>query len=212
MGASSGASAPAAAHIEPEPREWQLRATWVGARLLCGAAAFFFLAFVFAYFYLRSLDVNKDWKIGAVHPSIGLGVIIAVTLVLSAALLRLATRRPDNTIALGLASLTLALLAVVLQVVEWTTLGFGPASGGYASVFIGWTALYAVFALVSAYWIETQIATAWRHQREGVRQRRHEGVVGDDRELFSAALEACSFFWAFYVAAGVLAFVILYVV
>jgi heme/copper-type cytochrome/quinol oxidase subunit 3 len=212
MEASTGASAPAARHIEPEPREWQLRATWVGARLLCGAAAFFFLAFVFAYFYLRSLDLNKDWKIGAVHPSIGLGVAIAATLVLSAALFRLAASRPDDTVRFGLASVILAVFAVVLQVIEWTTLGFGPVSGGYASVFIGWTALYAVFALVSAYWLETQVATAWRHQREGVRRRRHEGVVGDDRELLSAGLEACSFFWAFYVGAGVLAFVILYVV
>ncbi|MDQ6607041.1 MAG: hypothetical protein M3Z06_10915 [Actinomycetota bacterium] len=212
MEAFTGASAPAARHIEPEPREWQLRAMWVGARLLCGAAAFFFLAFVFAYFYLRSLDVNKNWKIGAVHPSIGLGVAIAATLLLSAVMLRLATRRPHATVLLGLVSLALALLAVVLQVTEWTTLGFGPTSGGYASVFIGWTALYAVFGLASAYWIETQIATAWRHQREGVRRLRHEGVVGDDRELLSAGLEACSFFWAFYVGAGILAFVILYVV
>jgi heme/copper-type cytochrome/quinol oxidase subunit 3 len=212
MEASTGASAPAARHIEPEPREWQLRATWVGARLLCGATAFFFLAFVFAYFYLRSLDTDKHWKIGPANPSIGLGVAIVVTLVLSALLLRLAAGRPDHTVRFGLAAVFLALLAVVLQVVEWTTLRFGPISGGYASVFIGWTGCYAVFALVSAYWLETQVATAWRHQREGVRRRRHEGVVGDDRELLSAGLEACSFFWAFYVGAGVLAFVILYVV
>jgi heme/copper-type cytochrome/quinol oxidase subunit 3 len=206
------ASAPAAAHIEPEPREWQPRALWVGARLLCGAAAFFFMAFVFAYFYLRSLDVNKSWKIGSVNVPFGFGLAIAVALVLSAVLLRLATSRPEKVVALGAGALGLALLAVVLQVIEWTTLGFGPASGGYASVFIGWTAFYAVFAVTSAYWIETQVATAWRSQREGVRQRRHEGVVGDDRELLSAGLEACSFFWAFYVAIGVVAFVILYVV
>ncbi len=49
---------------------------WVGARQLCGAASFFFVSFVFAYFYLRSLDSNKSWKIGAVNPGIGLGVVI----------------------------------------------------------------------------------------------------------------------------------------
>ena len=36
-----GASAPAHAHIEPEPPEWQPRALWVSARLLCGAMSFF---------------------------------------------------------------------------------------------------------------------------------------------------------------------------
>jgi heme/copper-type cytochrome/quinol oxidase subunit 3 len=206
------ASAPFAPHIEPEPSEWQPRALWATARLLCGVAAFFFLAFVFAYFYLRSLDVNKSWKIGAVNPSIGLGVAIVVVLVASAVLLRLAARRPFDGLGLGVAALVLALAAVVLQVIEWTTLGFGPDSGAYASVFIGWTAFYAVFALVCAYWIETQVASVWRARREGIDRPRREGVPADDVELLDAGLEACSFFWAFYVASGALAFVILYLV
>src|SRR5450755_2314867 len=187
------ASAPAAPHIEPEPREWQPRALWVGARLLCGAAAFFFMAFVFAYFYLRSLDVNKSWKIGSVNVPFGFGLAIAVALVLSAVLLRLATSRPEKVVALGAGALGLALLAVVLQVIEWTTLGFGPASGGYASVFIGWTAFYAVFAVTSAYWIETQIATAWRRRRHGVETTPAEVLT--DSAVVSSGLEACSFFW-----------------
>ena len=206
------ASAPLAPHIEPEPHGSQPRALWVTARLLCGAAAFFFLAFVFAYFYLRSLDTNGKWKIGAVNPSIGLGIAITVVLVVSAALLRLAVSRPADAVRLGAASLALALLAVLLQVIEWTTLGFGPASGAYASVFIGWTVLYAVFALPCAYWIETQVASSWRARREGIDRPRREGVPSDDVELLVAGTEACSFFWSFYVACGVLAFAILYVV
>jgi heme/copper-type cytochrome/quinol oxidase subunit 3 len=198
------ASSPTGPYIEPEPREWQPRAMWVGSRLLCGAAAFFFMAFVFAYFYLRSLNVHGSWKIGAVNPSIGLGVAIAVVLVASAALLRAAVAQSAAAIRLGTASLLLALLAVVLQVVEWTTLGFGGASGAYASVFIGWTATYVVFAVCCIYWIQTQIATIRRERREG------PGLSGP--ELTAAGLEACSFFWTFYVAIGVLAFVILYLV
>jgi heme/copper-type cytochrome/quinol oxidase subunit 3 len=198
------ASAPTGPYLEPEPREWQPRAMWVGARLLSGAAAFFFLAFLFAYFYLRSLNVNKSWKIGSVHPSLGLGVTIAVALVISAALLRLAVNRPQAALRLGAVALLLALLAIVLQVVEWMTLGFGGASGGYASVFIGWTVAYAVFALACVFWIETQVATIWRARREGPG---HGGA-----QLTGAGFEACSFFWTFYVALGVLAFVVLYVV
>src|SRR5437763_15573818 len=99
------ASAPSGPYIEPEPREWQPRALFVGARLLCGAAAFFFMAFVFAYFYLRSLDVHKNWKIGAVHPSIGLGVTIVVVLVLSALLLRPAASHPALTAPPGASAL-----------------------------------------------------------------------------------------------------------
>ena len=89
----------------------------------------------------------------------------------------------------------------MLQVIAWTTLGFGPASGGYASVYVGWTAWYAVFTVGCVYWIETQIASIWRLGREGVKRPRAEGVPADDVELLGAGLEACSFFWAFYVGA-----------
>jgi heme/copper-type cytochrome/quinol oxidase subunit 3 len=203
------ASAPTHPEIELEPPEWQPRALWVGARQLCGAAAFFFVSFVFAYFYLRSLDLNKDWKIGSVHPSLGLGVAILVVLIVSAGLLSAAAARPELTVRAGGAALALALLAVVLQVIEWTTLGFGPASGGYASVFIGWTLVYAVFSLACAYWIETQVATAWRRRRHGIGATPAEVLT--DIETVHAGLRACSFFWTFYVGFGVVAFVLLYV-
>jgi heme/copper-type cytochrome/quinol oxidase subunit 3 len=205
----ASASAPTHPDIELEPPEWQPRALWVGARQLCGAAAFFLVSFVFAYFYLRSLDSNKDWKIGSVHPSLGLGVAILVALILSAVALRTAATQSDMAVRAGTAALLLALLAVVLQVVQWTTLGFGPASGGYASVFIGWTAFYSVFALACAYWIETQVATAWRRRREGVGATPADVLT--DEAVLIAGIRACSFFWTFYVASGVVLFVVLYV-
>jgi heme/copper-type cytochrome/quinol oxidase subunit 3 len=204
----ASASAPTHPEIELEPPEWQPRAMWVGARQLCGAAAFFFMAFVFAYFYLRSLDTHKDWKIGSVNPPIGFGVAILVALLLSAAALRMAATQSERRVAVGAGALVLVLLAVVLQVIEWTTLGFGPASGGYASVYVGWTAFYSVFALASAYWIETQVATAWRRRREGVLVT--SAQVLTDAAVEKASLEACSFFWTFYVALGVVLFVLLY--
>src|ERR1035437_8372048 len=202
------ASVPTHPQIELEPPEWQPRAMWVGARQLCGAISFFFVAFVFAYFYLRSLDTNKDWKIGSVHPSIGLGVVIVVALLLSGGALRASATRPELAVRGGAAALALAVLSVVLQVIEWTTLGFGPASGGYASVFIGWTAFYAVFTLFCAYWIETQVATVWRRQRHGVPDTPAEVLT--DTALTRAGIEACSLFWTFYVVNGVILFVLLY--
>jgi heme/copper-type cytochrome/quinol oxidase subunit 3 len=202
------ASAPTHAHIELEPPEWQPRAMWVSARQLCGAASFFFLAFVFAYFYLRSLDTNKDWKIGSVNPSLGLGILILVVLILSAVALRAAATRAELAVRASAGALLLALLSVVLQVIQWTTLGFGPASGGYASVYIGWTAFYAVFTLFCAYWIETQVATVWRRQRHGVPDISAEVLT--DTALTRAGIEACSFFWTFYVVNGVILFVLLY--
>jgi heme/copper-type cytochrome/quinol oxidase subunit 3 len=197
------ASAPHASHIEAEPPEWQPRVMWATARLLSGAIAFFFAAFLFAYFYLRLLDVNHGWKLGHVVRPTGFGIAIVVVLIASAVLLRLAARTPVRTVSLGGAALGLALLSVILQVWQWTTIGFGAASGAYASVYVGWTSCYAVLTIPFLYWIETQIAVVWREKRD---------TTPHSTELIHASLESCSFLWAFYVVTGVIAFIVLYVV
>ncbi len=64
---------PVAAGVEipPEPPDVGARALSVAARLLAGASTFFFLAFVFAYFYLRSLNQDHMWRPAASLPSRG---------------------------------------------------------------------------------------------------------------------------------------------
>jgi heme/copper-type cytochrome/quinol oxidase subunit 3 len=188
--------------VEPEPPFWQPRALWVGARLLAGSISFFFISFLFAYIYLRLNDPNHDWKIGHVTAPFGWGLVIAIVIVLSAVLLRLAASNPARTLAFGGAAAGLAVLSVVLQVIAWTTVGFGPASGGFASVYVGWTSTYAVLTLPCAYWIQSQAAEAWRARRGGLEL---------NPAVTAASLEACSFFWAYYVMIGVLEFFFLYI-
>src|SRR5579863_10457290 len=78
--------------IPPEPPEVGARKLFIAGRLLAGATSFFFLAFVFAYFYLRSLDVDHMWRPKHVNPSQGYGVSILIALLLSGALAVLAGR------------------------------------------------------------------------------------------------------------------------
>jgi len=204
------ASAPVARHIEPEPPEWQPRAIWVGGRLLCGSISFFFAAFLFAYFYLDALDVNHSWRIGPVHPSKGLGISIMALFLVGAVIYRLAARRPEvDELAAGIIAVVFSLAAVALQFFEYTTLDFGAASGGYAAVFFGWTATYAIVALMGIYWIETQTASLWRVRREGEREIE---IPAGEAELIRAGIEAASFYWAYFVAIGVLAWIVLYIV
>jgi heme/copper-type cytochrome/quinol oxidase subunit 3 len=192
------------ATLPPEPVHFRTASLSVGARLWCGATTFFFAAFLFAYVYLRSLDTNKGWKIGSVSPSGGLGVTIMALFLLSGILWRVGNMRSVDTVSTGVVALVLATVAVVLQFVEYTTLGFGPASGAYASVFIGWTVTYALGAIGGIYWMEVQVATL-------IRSRKRE-VGADEQAVMRAGVEASSFFWAYYVAIGVLTFFILYVV
>src|SRR5690242_21851528 len=72
-------------YADLEPPEILARNLQVGARLLAAAEAFAVLAFVFAYFYLRALNSNGDWRPHGVNPSAGIGVALAVCLVVSAA-------------------------------------------------------------------------------------------------------------------------------
>jgi heme/copper-type cytochrome/quinol oxidase subunit 3 len=206
-----GASAPQAGFIEPEPPEWQPRAIWVGGRLLCSTITFFFVSFVFAYFYLRSLDTDHSWTIGAVHPSGGLGIAIVGLYLVGAVIYRLAAKRPEvGEVAAGCIAIVFTLLAVVLQFFEYTKLDFGAASGGYAAVFIGWTSTYAVISLMGIYWVETQVASLWRVRREG--KTRETEVPTSEDALLRAGVEASSFYWAYFVGIGVLTYIILYLV
>jgi heme/copper-type cytochrome/quinol oxidase subunit 3 len=205
------ASAPTASHIQPEPPEWQPRAIWIGGRLLCGSISFFFASFLFAFFYLQALDVNHNWKIGAVHPSKGLGVAIMGLFLFGAVVYRLAAKREEVDVVLaGVMAIVFSLAAVGLQFFEYTKLDFGAASGGYAAVFFGWTSLYAIVALFGLYWIEIQLASLWRRAREG--GARVVEMPCDEETLIKAGIEASSFYWAYFVAIGVLAYVVLYIV
>jgi heme/copper-type cytochrome/quinol oxidase subunit 3 len=205
------ASAPQAGHIEPEPPEWQPRAIWVGGRLLCGSISFFFASFVFAYFYLRALDVNHNFTIGPVHPNQGLGAAIMGLYVVGAVIYRLAAKRPEvDTMAAGVIAVLFTVAAVALQFFEYTTLDFGASSGGYASVFFGWTAAYAIVALMGIYWVEVQVATLWRITKEG--SLRETELPIDEDALLRAGIEASSFYWSYFVVIGFLAWVILYLV
>jgi heme/copper-type cytochrome/quinol oxidase subunit 3 len=202
--------------IEPEPTDTQPRNLWVSARLGAGAIAFFNLPFVFAYFYLRSVDTKAHWKIGPVHPSSAMGIAIVVAIALSAALARAGRARRVEA---GALAIVLGLVAVALQCIEYTTVDFGPASGGYASVFFGWTAMYAVAVLLAMYWLEVQVATMARAPR-GTRVQAeltaggHEPPRGAaaDADLTTAGYEAASFYWSFLAGIGVLAWVVLYLV
>lgn len=191
--------------FQEEPREWAFRSLNAGAKLWCGSVAFFFAAFVFAYFYLKSLDNNNSWTIGKhVSPSGGLGVAVMGAFLLSGLFLYMATRRPVDAVSTGVAAVVLALTGVALQFVEYSVLGFGPASGGYASVFFGWTACYALGALWGVYWMETLVASLWRARRNDFAEV--------DPDLLKAGFSSCSICWSFFVGIGALMFIVLYLV
>lgn len=185
-----------------ETPELEERIDRVGFLLAAGATIMFFLSFVFAYFYLRSLNNAGQWKPAGVDAPDGWGIAIAACFVLSALVFWLGARGAGRgrawIPAAGLA-LVLGLAGCVLQALEYANIPFGPQSGGYASVFFGWTALYVVVVLLAMYRLETAFAAGLRHRRD----RSYPPPPG----LLSGA-----WFWARLVAIGLLAWILLYLV
>jgi heme/copper-type cytochrome/quinol oxidase subunit 3 len=197
--------------IPPEPPDVGARALYIAGRLLAGATTFFFLAFLFAYFYLRSLNENHQWHLGRVKADQGLGAAIVACVLLSAVLAILAGRQMKaesrGWLAPASGSLLLGLVAVALQCIEYTVQHFGPTDGGYASVFCVWTAFYAIAVLGTMYWLETQIATELRARRAPAHSH---GDIRDPDRLIAPGLDAFVFFWSYLAVLGAIAYVTLY--
>jgi heme/copper-type cytochrome/quinol oxidase subunit 3 len=204
---------PRGAEIPPEPPDVGARALSIAARLLAGASVFFFLAFVFAYFYLRSLNVQHMWKPAHVKPEQGLGAAFAACIVLSALAMVVAGRQFKRgegswTVPAGI-GLGLGLVAIALQCVEYTVQKFGPTDGAYASVFCAWTACYLLAALATMYWLETNLASELRARREPAQS---EGDIKDPDRLIAPGFDAAVFYWSFLAAIGLLTWVVLYLI
>ena len=195
-----------AAHpaIDPEPPELQERNIWVGSRLLVSSTIFLFLPFFFGYLYLATLNTGGLWRPGDLKGPIGWGLPIMLALLSSAGLLawarsELAAGSESRFRWFALAALAAGLAAVVLQVIEYTQLGFGPADGGFASVFVGWTGLLGVVVLLAMVWLETVVASSFRN---GSR------TPGSSRSDADAVL----FYLAFLAIVGAFTFAFLYLV
>lgn len=185
-----------------EPPELADRIDRVGFGLVAGATITFFFAFVFAYFYLRSLDNHGLWRPAGVGPPDGYGVAITAAFVLSAACfgyVARAARSGRRWVVVSGLSLLLGLIGCVLQGFEYAHLGFGPEDGGFASVFYCWTALFTVIALIALYRIETIFASGLRY--------RHSETTEPPPDITPGA-----YYWGLLAGVAVLAWILLYLV
>jgi heme/copper-type cytochrome/quinol oxidase subunit 3 len=174
-----------------------------GSRIWAASQAFFFLAFFFAFLYLRALNTSGLWRGWPPHhpsPSIAFGVAILICVLGSAAVARGAVLlvAPESWRVTAWAALALAVAAVGLQAAQFSSLGFGPTDAAYASVFVGWSGLFALFLLGTCYWLATVIGDVSR--------------AGAVPEVRAAALDGVGFVLQVLAGVEVAAFILLYVV
>ena len=193
--------------IPIEPPDVEARIISIGAYLGAAATAFFFIAFLFAFFYLRALNTNGLWGGGKpghhVHPALTVGIIVLICVVGSVALVRvsLAGLRTQKSYArrVAVAALGLGFAAVAVQCWQYTDLGFGPGDGGYASVYLGWTGFFTIIAFVVLMWLEILLASP-----------RPAGEMRAGR--LEADVASFSIVWTMLGIVEVAAFILLYIV
>jgi heme/copper-type cytochrome/quinol oxidase subunit 3 len=160
----SAAAAAAEAEDEGFYHESGLNATWTGSRLAIGGLTFLFGAFLFAYFYLRSLNSAGRWQgYGFIHPSLWIGTTIMLLAEVSAGvhyfgLQRIKAGHKNMWQIYGLIALGFGLAAVSFQVYQLIDLPFKPGSSGYASVFAGFYPVFLVTQLAVMIWLEILLA------------------------------------------------------
>jgi heme/copper-type cytochrome/quinol oxidase subunit 3 len=141
-----------------------LNAAWTAARLAVGGLCFLFGTFVFAYFYLRSVNSSGRWMGSGYHaPSMVMGTVIMMAVLLSAsihyaALQQIKAGNKRLWQIGGLTALVLGVGAVVLQILELLYLPFWPGSSGFSSVFTGFYPVFTVVLLAGMIWLETLLA------------------------------------------------------
>lgn len=145
--------------------ESALNASWTGVRLAVGGLSFLFGAFVFAFFYLKSINSHHLWYTQQSHPQSGFGLTVMLLVVISAAIQTLVLQRikagaKSAWLAGAVVALLIGLAAVAVEIFQLADLPFWPGSSGFASVFVGFWPVYMAVAFCVMVWLEILIMRA----------------------------------------------------
>jgi hypothetical protein len=196
--------------------EAALNASWTGARLGIGALSFGFGAFVFAFFYLRSLNSHGLWyPSGFTGPQLWVGTLVMALVVVSAATATLVLQRikaghKAAWQAGAVLALVLGLAAVGVQIWQLVSLSFWPGSAGFASVFTGFYPVYLVIALAVLIWLEILIMRCRAMPAIWFVEQPPTYAEAFAVQRFQAALSAFTVVWNYLAVVAIVAWVLFY--
>ena len=197
--------------------EADLNASWTGARLAMGGLSFLFGSFLFAYFYLRSLNSSHLWHPAGPRPQMWAGTLIMVFIVVSAVgntlvLQRIKHGDKDTWQRGAIVSLALGVAAVALQVWQLTDLPFWPGSSGFASVFVGFYPVFLTIALCVMIWLEILIMRVRQIPAISFVEQPPTYVEAFAVQRFQASLSAFTAIWNYLAVVGILFWILFYLV
>jgi len=197
--------------------ESALNSSWTGVRLALGGLSFLFGSFVFAFFYLKSINSHHLWYTATSHPQSWVGVVVMALIVVSAAVQTLALQRiKAGTKAPWLAGATLALVlglvAISIQLWQLAALPFWPGSSGFASVFVGFQPVFVAVALCMLVWLEILIMRCRAIPEISFVEQPPTYAEAFAVQRFQASLSAFTLAWNYLAVVAFIAWVLFYLV
>jgi hypothetical protein len=195
-----------------------LNAAWTGTRLMIGVVASGLGAFVFAFFYLRSLNSYNLWyPAGFPAPKMWQGTVIMGLIVVSAAiqalgLQRLKAGKKGAWMGAAAVALLLGVVAAAIQIWQLTVLPFLPGDSGFASVFVGASPVFAVLVLGTMIWLEILIMRARNIPEISFVEQPPTFTEAAAVQRLQASLSGFTLFWSFMAAAAFVLWVLFYLV
>jgi heme/copper-type cytochrome/quinol oxidase subunit 3 len=198
--------------------ESALNAAWTGSRLALGALTFLFGAFVFSFFYLRSLNSHGMWYPAGFHgPRQWSGALIMALVVASALVQTLVLQRlkagHKTPWMLGAAlALVLGLGAIGVQVWQLLNEPFFPGSSGFASVFTGGTPVLVLTIFCAMVWLEILVVAAAKIPEISFVEQPPTYAAAFALQRFQARLSAFTLVWNYLAAVALLFWILFYLV
>jgi hypothetical protein len=197
--------------------ESALNAAWTGVRLAVGALSFLFGAFVFAFFYLKSINSHHLWYTAQSHPQSGLGLTVMLLVVISAVVQTLALQRiKAGTKSAWLAGATIALVlglvAISVQIFQLADLPFWPGASGFAGVFTAFSPVYVAVAFCVLVWLEILIMRCRAIPEISFVEQPPTYAEAFAVQRFQASLSALTVTWNYMAVVAFLFWVLFYLV
>jgi heme/copper-type cytochrome/quinol oxidase subunit 3 len=197
--------------------ESALNASWTGVRLAVGGMSFLFGAFVFAFFYLKSLNSHGRFYTTGTHPQSWVGVVVMALIVVSAAVQMLALQRikagsKSIWLAGAVVALILGLVAISIQLWQLAALPFWPGASGFASVFVGFQPVFVTVVFCALIWLEILIMRCRAIPEISFVEQPPTYAEAFAVQRFQASLSSFTVTWNYLAVVGFLFWVLFYLV
>ena len=197
--------------------ESALNASWTGARLALGGMSFLFGAFVFAFFYLKSLNSHNLWYTAGTHPKMWVGTLIMLLVVVSAVLQTVVLQliKAGNKAAWQVGApvaLVLGLAAVAFSIWQLADLAFHPGASGFASVFVGFWPVYLTIVFCAMVWLEILIMRIRPIPQISFVEQPPTYAEAFSVQRFQSSLSAFTLTWNYLAVVAIIAWILFYLV